>query len=84
MKANPMNKHSPLQPFSSREIKYRRKIHAAVSELHVYQFERLAFTDAANLPPVNAGTGPNIPRSLLDNVRRFLSSRFSAHWRSVP
>ena len=73
-----MNKHSPLQPFSSRDIKYQRKIHAAVSELHVYQFERLAFTDAANLPPVNATAGTDSPRSLLHDVRRFLRLRVGA------
>jgi len=30
----------------------RRRFHAALKRLPVYEIERLAYTDAANLPPV--------------------------------
>lgn len=33
----------------------RRRLHAALAQLPIYQAERLAYTDAANLLPVNPG-----------------------------
>jgi len=38
---------------SSLEKSQARKLHAATATLSVYHYERLAYTDAANLPPVN-------------------------------
>jgi hypothetical protein len=79
-----MNEQSPLPHLSHRQTNRCRKLHAAVSVLPVYQFERLAFTDAANVPPVNAATGTDIPRSLLENFRCFLCKQFRAWSRFVP
>lgn len=42
----------------------------------VYQFERLAFTDAANLPSVNEIVDVKVKRSLFKNVWRFWQALF--------
>jgi len=53
-----------------------RRLHASVSKLPVYHFERLAFTDVANLPPVNGIADVKVKRSLFENVCRFWQALF--------
>jgi hypothetical protein len=61
---------------SFREQSRRRRLHAAVKRLPVYEIERLAYTDAANLLPVN----PVKPRRLsLKLFCRWLRFRIRRH-----
>jgi len=71
---NPTLIKKPPDPsvYSSRQLTRCRELHAAVSQLPVYRFERLAFTDAANIPPVNTVPDTQVPSSLLKNCCRFL------------
>ena len=71
---NPILTKKPPDPsvYSSRQLAHCRELHAAVSQLPVYRFERLAFTDAANIPPVNAVPETKAPCSLFENCCRFL------------
>ncbi|MEJ0088574.1 MAG: hypothetical protein WDM80_02285 [Limisphaerales bacterium] len=68
----------PLPPLfcSAQQESDCRQLHANVSKMPVYQFERLAFTDAANLPSVNEIVDVKVKRSLFKNVWRFWQALF--------
>jgi hypothetical protein len=64
-KSIPMKK-LPVFPFAGfREQSRRRKLHAAVSKLPVYEFERLAFTEVANLRDESLRTDTKVGPSKL-------------------
>jgi len=49
-----MKKPPAFRRSSFREQYRHRRLHAALKRLSIYESERLAFTDAANVIPVNA------------------------------
>jgi hypothetical protein len=75
LKPIPMKPLPPLFNSSHHESDCRR-LHANVSKLPVYHFERLAFTDVANLPSVNEIVDAKAKRSLFKNVCRFWQALF--------
>ena len=70
-----MKPSAPLN-YNSRQELDCRQLHANISKLPVYQFERLAFTDIANVPPVNEILGAKIPRSLFEKAHCFWRALF--------
>jgi len=71
----PMKPSPPLFDSSQHESDCRQ-LHANVSKLPVYHFERLGFTDVANVPSVNESAVAQEQPSLLKSVRRVLQALF--------
>jgi hypothetical protein len=69
-------KPSPPLFNSSHQESDWRQLHANVSKLSVYHFERLGFTDVANVPPVNEIAAVKVSRPLYENVQRFWRALF--------
>jgi len=73
-------KKPPIFSFARfREQSRRRRLHAAVRRLPVYEFERLAFTEAASLPPEDLTTDTKARASRLRIHYRWFRLHF--HWR---
>ena len=62
---------------SFREQSRRRRLHAAVKRLPVYEIERLAYTDAADLPSVNPAKPRRVSLKLFCRWLRFRLRRQS-------
>ena len=76
-----LQKPIPMKPSPSLFESYHheadcRQLHANVSKLPVYQFERLAFTDVANIPAVNESAVAQERPSLRKSVWRVLHTLF--------
>lgn len=61
-----------------REQARRRRLYAALRKLPVYELERLAFTEAASLPPKDLNTDIKVRPSMLRIHYRW----FRLHFRS--
>jgi hypothetical protein len=77
---NPMKKPPPFLFASFREQSRRRRLHAALRQLPVYEIENFAFTDAANVLPVNSTGDVKVRPSWLEIHYRWLRLRLN-WWR---
>jgi hypothetical protein len=75
---NSMKKSSRYSFASLREQSRRRRLHAAVRQLPVFEIENFARTDAANVLPVNSTGDVKVRPSWLEIHYRWL--RLRLHW----
>jgi hypothetical protein len=71
----PMKKPSLLSFASFREQSCRRRLHAALRQLPVYEIENFACTDAANVLPVNSTGDMKVRHVKLKTFYRWLRFR---------
>jgi hypothetical protein len=69
---------------SFREQSRHRKLHAALRRLSIYETERLAFTDAANVTPVNSTSEVKVRSWWLAIHYRWLRLRLHRLWLFLP
>jgi hypothetical protein len=77
---NPMKKPSLFSIANFREQSRRRRLHAALRRLPVYEIENFACTDAANVLPVNSTGDVQVRPSWLEIHYRWLRLRLN-RWR---